>query len=221
MYAAPERLRQPTFLHALRSSGTNRLVVDEAHCISAWGHDFRPDYLLIARARRDLGDPPLLAMTAMQEGNFDEASDHAAESVVRAAGHSFVLAIAGMVFSYCGRPSEAVKLFERATRLSPIHPNWYRVCLSRSHFLSGDLDSTIRDLKGWSGYFDGTFAFPVYLLAALVEAGRVDEARQIAEEALRAEPDFTISAWQVPQKFKNPEDLARFVQALNSLNLPS
>jgi ATP-dependent DNA helicase RecQ len=64
VYAAPERLRQPPFLHALRRAGVNRLVVDEAHCISIWGHDFRPDYLFIGRARHDLGDPPLLAMTA-------------------------------------------------------------------------------------------------------------------------------------------------------------
>jgi ATP-dependent DNA helicase RecQ len=64
VYAAPERLRQPTFLHALRRAGVNRLVIDEAHCVSVWGHDFRPDYLTIGRARKALGNPPLLAMTA-------------------------------------------------------------------------------------------------------------------------------------------------------------
>lgn len=64
VYAAPERLRQPPFLHALRCAGVSRLVIDEAHCVSVWGHDFRPDYLAIGRARRALGDPPLLAMTA-------------------------------------------------------------------------------------------------------------------------------------------------------------
>ncbi len=64
VYAAPERLRQPPFLHALRRAGVDRLVIDEAHCVSAWGHDFRPDYLTIGRARQALGDPPLLAMTA-------------------------------------------------------------------------------------------------------------------------------------------------------------
>jgi ATP-dependent DNA helicase RecQ len=64
VYAAPERLRQPPFLHALRRCGVNRLVIDEAHCVSVWGHDFRPDYLTISQARRALGDPPLLAMTA-------------------------------------------------------------------------------------------------------------------------------------------------------------
>ncbi len=64
LYAAPERLRQPPFLHALRCAGVNRLVIDEAHCVSVWGHDFRPDYLTIGRARLALGNPPLLAMTA-------------------------------------------------------------------------------------------------------------------------------------------------------------
>jgi len=64
VYAAPERLRQPPFLHALRHAGVNRLVIDEVHCISVWGHDFRPDYLTIGRTRQALGNPPLLAMTA-------------------------------------------------------------------------------------------------------------------------------------------------------------
>jgi len=64
VYAAPERLRQVSFLHALRRCGLTRLVIDEAHCVSLWGHDFRPDYLFIAEARKALGNPPLLAMTA-------------------------------------------------------------------------------------------------------------------------------------------------------------
>ncbi|TET97250.1 MAG: ATP-dependent DNA helicase RecQ, partial [Dehalococcoidia bacterium] len=64
VYAAPERLRQPPFLHALRRAGVDRLVIDEAHCVSMWGHNFRPDYLTIGQARQALGNPPLLAMTA-------------------------------------------------------------------------------------------------------------------------------------------------------------
>ncbi len=64
VYAAPERLRQMPFLHLLRRVGVNRLVIDEAHCVSVWGHDFRPDYLFIARAREILDHPPLLALTA-------------------------------------------------------------------------------------------------------------------------------------------------------------
>ncbi|MEM7532962.1 MAG: RecQ family ATP-dependent DNA helicase [Chloroflexota bacterium] len=64
IYAAPERLRQRAFLRALRSAGLDLFVVDEAHCVSMWGHDFRPDYLFIQEARHELGNPRSLAMTA-------------------------------------------------------------------------------------------------------------------------------------------------------------
>jgi ATP-dependent DNA helicase RecQ len=64
LYAAPERLRQRPFLHCLSRAGVSLLVVDEAHCVSLWGHDFRPDYLFIAKAWKELGRPPILAMTA-------------------------------------------------------------------------------------------------------------------------------------------------------------
>lgn len=64
VYAAPERLRQRPFLHALKRAGVSLLVVDEVHCVSLWGHDFRPDYRFIARAWQELGHPPILGMTA-------------------------------------------------------------------------------------------------------------------------------------------------------------
>ena len=64
VYAAPERLRQWPFLHALRHAGLSLFVIDEAHCLSLWGHDFRPDYLFLGPAIRRLGAPPVLALTA-------------------------------------------------------------------------------------------------------------------------------------------------------------
>ncbi|MHB0877364.1 MAG: RecQ family ATP-dependent DNA helicase [Anaerolineae bacterium] len=64
VYVAPERLRQPPVVQALRQGGVSRLVIDEAHCVSVWGHEFRPDYLALAEARTQLGQPPVLALTA-------------------------------------------------------------------------------------------------------------------------------------------------------------
>ncbi len=64
VYAAPERLRQRPFIHALARAGVGLVVIDEAHCLSMWGHDFRPDYLFIRAALPDLGNPQVLAMTA-------------------------------------------------------------------------------------------------------------------------------------------------------------
>ena len=60
----PERLADPVFQSLLRQQPTDLLVVDEAHCISQWGHDFRPAFLEIAHALRALGSPTVLALTA-------------------------------------------------------------------------------------------------------------------------------------------------------------
>ncbi len=64
VYITPERLENPDYLNVLKSSGVSLFVVDEAHCISQWGHDFRPAYLALADAIAALGHPPVLALTA-------------------------------------------------------------------------------------------------------------------------------------------------------------
>ena len=64
IYVTPERLENAEYRSVLRQGGVSLLVVDEAHCISQWGHDFRPAYLALREAIRDLGRPPVLALTA-------------------------------------------------------------------------------------------------------------------------------------------------------------
>src|SRR4051794_397832 len=64
VYVAPERFRSPRFVETITRVRPALLAVDEAHCISEWGHDFRPDYARIGQARRQIGSPPCIALTA-------------------------------------------------------------------------------------------------------------------------------------------------------------
>ncbi len=64
VYIAPERLRSSLFLEKLRETKVQLLAVDEAHCISEWGHDFRPDYARLGRLRQRLNQPQTIALTA-------------------------------------------------------------------------------------------------------------------------------------------------------------
>lgn len=64
IYVAPERFGQEGFMNMLRSMQVGLLAIDEAHCLSQWGHDFRPDYLRLGRVRQELGCPQTVALTA-------------------------------------------------------------------------------------------------------------------------------------------------------------
>ena len=64
LYVSPERLMVEGFAQRLKDAGARRLAVDEAHCVSEWGHDFRPDYRELRRAAEAMGSPAILALTA-------------------------------------------------------------------------------------------------------------------------------------------------------------
>jgi ATP-dependent DNA helicase RecQ len=64
LFLSPEQLANDEVVHRVTESGVAMFVVDEAHCVSEWGHDFRPDYLRLGRVIERLGHPPVAALTA-------------------------------------------------------------------------------------------------------------------------------------------------------------
>src|SRR5689334_2433888 len=76
LYVAPERFDLGSAAERLRDAGVSLLAIDEAHCISEWGHDFRPSYLRLGSVRERLGNPLVVALTAT-------ATPHVRSDIVR------------------------------------------------------------------------------------------------------------------------------------------
>ena len=74
VYVAPERFRSAGFVNAMSGVRCPLLAVDEAHCISHWGHDFRPDYLRMKPAIEHLGNPQVIALTAVDRNGNTSAT---------------------------------------------------------------------------------------------------------------------------------------------------
>ncbi|MGD8976645.1 MAG: DNA helicase RecQ [Gammaproteobacteria bacterium] len=79
LYVAPERLMAPDFLERLREIPIGLIAVDEAHCVSQWGHDFRPEYAALGELRSRFPSVPMIALTAT-------ADPHTRDDVVRCLG---------------------------------------------------------------------------------------------------------------------------------------
>jgi ATP-dependent DNA helicase RecQ len=90
LYVAPERLAKPEMLAALKSAGVDLLAIDEAHCVSQWGHDFRPEYLTLGEMRRAIGAPQLIALTATADApTRKDIADELFDKPPRVFVHSF------------------------------------------------------------------------------------------------------------------------------------
>jgi len=113
LFVAPERMSNERFLSIIKDQQLSLLAVDEAHCISAWGHNFRPDYLKLARAAKELCVERVLALTATAtpkvSADMAEAFDIKDQNVINTGFYRPNLEMRVIACSNSERPSLLIK----------------------------------------------------------------------------------------------------------------
>jgi len=174
VYVAPERFRSEAFVSSLTEARVSLLAIDEAHCISQWGHDFRPDYSQLGQIRKRLRPPRTVALTAT-------ATPEVRDDIVR------VLLMKDPAVSVAGfdRPNlflEVVNVAGDADKR--------RVCLELADEGSGVIYCSTR--KQAEGLHDALKKKEVPVV--LYHAGMEDNARQQAQEDFMSTPNAVAVA---------------------------
>jgi len=140
-------------------------------------------------------------------------------AVAMAPNSDFIHAALAFTLRHAGRPEEAIALFRKAIRLNPIPPVWYVWGLGFSHFMLGQYEEAIAELrKALHRAPDSQFSH-IGLAAIYSELGREEDARAAAAEILRIDPTFSLEQWAKTHMYKNQADIDRVVEALHKAGL--
>ena len=140
LYIAPERLAVPGFSDFLRTVRVSQIAIDEAHCISEWGHDFRPDYRNLRILRERFPDTPVMALTATATA---QVRDDIVEQLAIPNTRRFVASFDRQNLTYTVRPKR--RAFEALLELLRQHSDGSAIvyCLSRQN--TEDLAADLSD----------------------------------------------------------------------------
>ncbi len=151
--------------------------------------------------------------------HFEEAGAHARRAVELAPSSADVVSLACFVLALAGYPEEAVVQGERALTLSPNYPGYYLGHLGNAYRLAGRLEEAIVAFKAYHARNAG-FGL-IDLVLTYHQLGRLEEAREAAEELLSIRRNFTVGAWAKTQIRADAQGVERDVAALKAAGLPT
>jgi ATP-dependent DNA helicase RecQ len=138
LYIAPERFRSRSFTDSLKGIDISLVAVDEAHCISQWGHDFRPDYLRLGEALQYLGQPLCAAFTATAT---PEVREDIQNNLRLKTPRSFISGFSRPNLTFTIRkPKTKLKKYARIRRLIELHKTGIVYCSTRK---------SVEEVSGW------------------------------------------------------------------------
>jgi adenylate cyclase len=162
----------------------------------------------------------LLGRIYLSKRQYDEAIVEGERAVVMAPNSAFVHARLALSLECAGRPEEALALFEKAMRLSPISDNYYVAMLGYCYFDMGQYDEAISAFNRFLDLSPGEPLTLASLAAAYSMLGLEEEARTAAAEVLRIDPKYSVEAQRKKTLYKNPEDVKRLFDAQLRAGLP-
>ena len=169
---------------------------------------------------QDPGAYELLSQIALFEREFERANEHCEKALALAPETADTLAGCAHNFTYLGKPKEALRLIERAMRLSPYYPGWYLFVLGNAHRLLGNYEEALAALKAWQERLPNA-PFPhIVLTYTYAEMGRLEDARAEAQELLEKWPDFSVEQQAKMTPYQDPAELELTLEGLRKAGVP-
>ena len=160
----------------------------------------------------------ILGYVNLFRGDYDSAVGLMRKAVAREPRNAEIIATCAYAMVYADLLDDALEFIRRAIELSPISPMWYFVCLGMCYHARSENELAISTLREAIAMEPGSALARPYIISALVEAGLVDEAKQVAREVIRIEPSFTLSRWP-GANFKNVAIKAKITSNLIEVGL--
>ncbi|MCW9035436.1 MAG: hypothetical protein OQJ97_14550 [Rhodospirillales bacterium] len=154
----------------------------------------------------------------MAELRLDEAVSAFSRAVELEPDHADLHALNALALTFAERPDEAILEVEKAIRLNPIDPGWYRGVLGHAYRYAGRFEDSLLILSEYNQQSPGFGLVDIVLTYA--DMGDGEKARIYAQELLSKRPDFTIANWELTQNCLNPQRLSDDRQSLLDAGLP-